>query len=75
MITLLYSCQACGLVDRPIQVPARTTEDVCDWVGTICAQAIGDDHHTVSPACQSRTMTNLKIPVPSGTEFIGQQIE
>lgn len=77
MITVLYSCAGCGIKERALQVPARvgfTADDVVPWMQTV-AQCVSDDHRTVSPKCKATSMTELKIPMPSEAEFIGQQIE
>lgn len=75
MITLFYSCKHCGLVERPVQVPAREAEDVAVWVKQVVAKVIGDDHVTVSPGCNANSITHLKIPMPKDAQFIGQQVE
>lgn len=75
MITCYYTCKACGTVKRPVQVPARTTEDVVSWLRKVVAFAIGNDHRTHSPKCQATKMSDLMIPLPPESEFIGQQIE
>lgn len=73
MVTVMFDCKACGLVKHPVQVPARTTEDVCDWVAKVGVW-VGDEHRKVSPLCSSRTC-DLYLPNPAGSEFIGQQVE
>lgn len=75
MITILYTCEECGLRDRSVQCPARTTEDVRVWVGKIVAGCVGADHRKASPGCRAVKMTMLKIPMPPEADFIGQQIE
>ena len=75
MLTILYSCKSCGIVDRPVQVPARETEDVKLWVELVVTFAIWNDHNAASPGCDMHTMSDVKIPIPEGSEFIGQQVE
>lgn len=75
MITCKYSCPECGLVDREVQVPARTTEDVVVWVQQKVGRAILIDHCKVSPRCRAQVIKNLMIPTPPEAEFLGQQIE
>ena len=75
MITLMFSCDGCGLSKHPFQVPARETEDqsVLQWMEKV-KMWVGDEHCRVSPNCQSTTMKELMIPT-EGAEFIGQQVE
>lgn len=75
MITCKYSCKVCGIVNREVQVPARTTEDVVVWMQKVVALAIFIDHRQKSPKCNSETISDLMIPMPPGAEFVGQQIE
>lgn len=75
MITIKYTCEQCGIARRDVQVPARTTEDVVAWVREIVARCVADDHARTSPGCTSRKMSELLIPLPPESEFIGQQIE
>lgn len=69
-IECLYSCSACSLLNVPVKVPARTTEDVVLWVGQILGAAIGADHSRRSPHCTSKKMDNVKIPM-AGAEKVG----
>lgn len=80
MITVMFSCDGCGLVDQKVQVPARATaeEDVTEYLKRMGGW-IGEEHERLSPKCKSMKMKNLKIPTkgPDGTEaeFLGQQLE
>lgn len=80
MITVMFSCDGCGLKDHKIQVPARETaeEDVRIWMAKLGGW-IGEEHQRLSPNCKSMTMKDLKIPLKhtDGTEaeFLGQQLE
>lgn len=70
-ITVKYSCPACGLHRRCVDVPARKgNEDVKHWMLKTMSESIGRDHATVSPTCQSLTMSEVMIPI-SGVEHIG----
>jgi hypothetical protein len=75
VITVLYSCDLCGLVDAPVQLPYReSSEDVVEWVhkvGAICAQ----DHMRRSPERKPETLQNIKIPMPAGTEWVGGPVQ
>lgn len=69
-LTVLYTCDSCGVSDRGVSVAAREAdEDVVAWVGQV-AVLVGRDHARVSPDCHVETLTNLKIPV-SGADHIG----
>jgi hypothetical protein len=76
MITIYYHCKACGLVKRPVEVPARPSEqDLKEWM-EIVKQRVADDHTMKSLTCESRHC-DLLIPVPpAGGEktWIGMQV-
>lgn len=63
MITVKYSCAQCGLVDRDVIVPERGEEDVVTYVRDIIGACVGDDHQRISPHCQARKLTHVKIPL------------
>jgi hypothetical protein len=65
----------CGIKDRTVRIPARTTQDVRDWVKFAVGGAIGADHAEKSPLCRAKSMTMVKIPIPPGSEFVGQQVD
>ena len=73
MITVKFTCKACGMEKVEVQVPARSTEDVRAWVESI-AQMCGDEHCRRNPKCHSDRV-DLMIPLPKESEFVGQQIE
>ena len=73
MITIMFSCAGCGLVKHKLQVPARETEDIFEWMEKV-KRWLGDEHERVSPQCQS-PCCDLMIPMPDDAEFIGQQTE
>ena len=64
MITVKYSCKRCGLSDRECIVPARESphDDVKEYVETVVAVCVGEDHARTSPACASTLMSKLMIP-------------
>lgn len=74
MITVLFSCKACGLTKHALQVPARETpeSDVCAWMRKTTYH-VRDEHERVSPQCRNNVV-DLMIPT-EGSEFIGQQVE
>lgn len=76
MITVLYSCELCGIIDKPVQVPAREHHeiDVAHWMREVVGRSISLDHEQASPTCHPKSLTNIKVPL-SGAEFIGQQVE
>ena len=67
---VMYSCVGCKLVDRVVQVPVRTTEDVAVWFEQVLGVALVTDHKRVSPKCKSRVMSTIKVPM-SGAKIIG----
>jgi hypothetical protein len=71
-ITIKYSCRECGIVDRDVIVPARTTEDLGVWMGTL-GDCISTDHRLKSPRCRAQSMQNLKIPITENKP-IGEQL-
>jgi len=69
-LTIFYTCDSCGINERPINVKAREKdENIVRWIEqvTIC---ISNDHSRVSPDCRAERMTNVKIPI-SGADQIG----
>jgi len=78
MITVLFSCDACGLVDEECQVRARREdEDVVFYVKNVIASAVAVKHASKSLLCEAKEMKNLKIPIdkddPDG--WIGKQTD
>jgi hypothetical protein len=68
-ITCKYSCR-CGIRDAEVEVPARTTEEVVDWVERVLGAAIGADHMKRSPHCRATEMEHVKIPM-LGSDRVG----
>lgn len=75
MIEVKYTCEGCGIVKRPVNVPARSTESVTDWMKGVVVRIIAEDHRATSPGCKSTRIKDLLIPVPDGTQFVGQQVD
>jgi hypothetical protein len=69
-IKVRYTCNACGISKREVEVLARTDEDVIVWVEQIMGRAIGCDHAAQSPFCKSTKMTSVEIPV-NGVDRVG----
>jgi hypothetical protein len=67
----MYTCAACGIVERVVQVPERSSlsEDVVHWAREIMARAVGEDHARASPFCISTTC-DIKIPIAGADNFI-----
>lgn len=71
-ITGKYTCMACRLVNQLVELPVRRPlEDVVHYVKVSVAACVAADHAERSPWCTSRTMTDLKIPLPKGDGRIG----
>jgi hypothetical protein len=70
MITVMYSCAGCGVHRVSVAVPARGDEPVVDWMEKTLMVTLGFDHSARSPFCESRSMSELMIPM-TGAECIG----
>lgn len=73
--TVLYSCPECGLVDVPVPVPSRTTEDVVQWFEGVMIRYLGVDHARRSPHCHPNKLRDVKIPMPAGTDRVGGAVK
>jgi len=70
-LAVLYTCEACGTLDRAVTVRERRPEsDVVDWVQYV-AVACGNDHKQRCSYCKAERLTELKIPMPDGS-YIGK---
>lgn len=76
-LTVLYSCEGCGVVDVEVKVRLRRSdEDVIAWMKKVVEPALGAHHHFYqSPDCKAMYLTEVKIPMPPGTEFIGGPVQ
>lgn len=73
MITVEYICKECGIA-LEVEVPARAEEaDVSQWVDEVVMKCAGADHAQFSPNCAA-TVLSIKIWVPDGTRFVGEQL-
>jgi hypothetical protein len=77
MITCLFSCEACGLVDCRVKVRAcEEHESVKDWFEGTLLRAIAGHHAIMSPLCRSKEMRSLKIPLEEREDWwIGRQTD
>jgi hypothetical protein len=73
MITVRFTCKKCGLKKREVQVPARDTQTLNEWM-EIVKHCVADDHRTAEPKCHNLKV-DLWIDEPEGSEFLGQQVE
>jgi hypothetical protein len=61
---VLYSCEGCGIVDRPVDVVERNSDqNVVEWLHNVCVDTISKDHKAISPKCMADTIKTIKIPV------------
>lgn len=70
MITVLYTCKGCDLVEAKTFVRTRKPgESILAWMEEI-RDAVGNDHSIRSPTCKAQAC-DLKIPVHDETKGIG----
>lgn len=74
MITCLFSCDGCGLVNSPVKMSPRVEgEDILEWMEKL-TEKISEQHLFLSPVCNSRKMKEVKIPLPKEDgAWIGKQ--
>lgn len=75
MITCLFSCTQCGIVDQEVEVRARKpTEDVVTWMENIVGHTVKARHFLISPHCKATSVQNLKIPLDNTKDgYVGKQ--
>lgn len=74
-IRIEYSCPSCGLTRVSCVVPVRVDgEGVANWMRQTVTLA-GDDHARRSPACDTRQLRDLMIPVTGTTRIGGAVIQ
>lgn len=62
MITVLFSCDGCGLVDKKVEIRfRRPDEEILHWMNHVRG-AVARCHSAARPKCRSRVMKELKIP-------------
>ncbi len=73
LLNILYKC-VCMKEEVSIAVPARRgpSHEVTDWVETVVAGRVSEDHHKRSPKCRSKTMEYVKIPMAPDSDYLGQ---
>lgn len=65
-ITVLFSCEVCGLVDEPCTVAARRKEqDVRRWTEGVLIRAVSHRHQTLKFGCPAKKITAVKVPLPA----------
>jgi hypothetical protein len=75
-IAVEYSCKACGVQRRKVQVLARAaSQDIKEWLDCTAAK-VGEDHSHYSPSCPERKC-DLYIPLNKDREDrgIGEALE
>lgn len=73
-ITIRYSCFACEVRKKPLEVPARANESADQWM-TQTIQLIAADHWREHPGCQQDSLSELMIPAPPGATKLGGPVE
>lgn len=73
-ITVLYSCDLCGLKRIPLEVKARDEEDVVTWMDNV-VMLLGLDHRRRSPHCHPKSLTNVMIPMTGSTKIGGPVVQ
>ena len=64
-ITILFSCDVCGIKDVPCRVRAREKEeDVKYYLEQVISRAVAFEHQLKSFTCQATSLKDLKIPLP-----------
>lgn len=65
-VTVLYSCELCGIELRAVQVSERrSNEDAVDYLEK-AAGVVFADHKLKSPHCSMPAITQLRIPYFDG---------
>lgn len=68
VIKVFYTCDACGVEKAVVDMPARSTETIGEWM-KILGQCLGEHHSTNSPNCTATELTEVWIPL-TGREKI-----
>jgi hypothetical protein len=66
-----YSCFKCGIHRQIVTVRGRITEDVVEWLNTVCAPALSADHDRRSPACRITRFDEVMVPLFEDQDKIG----
>lgn len=77
MITVLFSCRSCGLVDVPCRVRARREEEpLMEWFDRVLLRDTQICHLGRSLLCEADNLQNLKIPIEDTPDFwLGKQTD
>jgi len=71
-LTVLYSCDVCGLRRVALIADERAVgEDIIAWMDRTVAE-VQRDHLTRTPGCPASKLSELMIPTPAGTTRIGE---
>lgn len=73
MITVLFSCPECGLVDEKCKVRSRRNgEHVSHWFENALIFSLAIRHQTLSPKCMAGRVSDVKIPLGDNNSVGGQ---
>lgn len=77
MITVLLTCEACGLIDAEVKVEARPEDmDVRHWFEAVLKPTLSHYHSTHSLLCEATEMTGVKLPMSNDPRaWIGKQTD
>ncbi len=73
-ITVKYSCSQCGINRQPVEVPARTSEDVV-WTEQVMAPALSRDHDERSPGCVITKLSEVLVPMTGASKIGGPPLQ
>lgn len=78
MITVKFSCEACGLENVEVGVPPRNSPniDIVRYVERTIGKRVGAKHAELSPHCRATKMSKLFIPLPDESDpspWIGKE--
>jgi hypothetical protein len=75
-ISCFYTCAECRTVRQHVDVPERdpATHDIIAWLQQVAVPALVADHKARSPRCTPREFAEVGIPVPPGTDNVGERV-
>lgn len=69
-ITVLYSCNGCGLKRAEVSAPIRQPDqDLMKWMDTL-GICLAQDHAKRSPDCTAHSCSDVMIPI-NGAQYVG----
>lgn len=71
-ISVQYSCSLCGIKNKAVDVPERTTEEIDVWFEDVLIVHLCADHRKHSPDCNPENLSEVMIPMPENADKIGQ---